>query len=148
MYFIIIFYFFVIFFYYLIINFIICHFYLSILQVILKVSSFVNSTCCCYSVQMEKFVDAMHVCDDAFQLARVVGLKGPQIDAKLFFRRAICSLHLHNYDQAVSDLQEAVLIQPRDAAIAQKLKEAKRLADAQRKKEIRVYSRMFGASTP
>ena len=92
-------------------------------------------------------MDARHVCEDAFRFARILDLPAHQIDAKLYFRRAVCYLHLHMYEEAVKDLQEAAALQPKDALIANKLKEAKRLQDTKRKTEIRAYSRMFGDSS-
>lgn len=53
-------------------------------------------------------------------------------------------MQLQNYEDAVVDLQEAAALQPKDAGILHKLAEAKRQADAKKKREMRAYSRMFG----
>eukprot|EP01033_Poteriospumella_lacustris_P000298 gene298-189_t len=97
-------------------------------------------------VAMEKYQDGLYVCEDAFQFARVLGLDAARIDVKLYFRRGTCAMHLHLYEQAIHSFQEAATLQPKDAAIAKKLQEAKRALEQQRKREMRAYSRMFGVS--
>lgn len=91
---------------------------------------------------MEKYNDAINVCNDAFQIAKVNKLKP---DAKLLFRRGNANINLHNYEEAITDLQQALNLCPKDNAINNKLKEAKRLSDAKRKREMKAYSKMFEA---
>jgi tetratricopeptide (TPR) repeat protein len=65
------------------------------------------------------------------------------IDAKLLFRRGTVNVFLHNYDEAIEDLQRAMILNPNDNGIQAKLKEAKRLNELKRKREMKVYSKMF-----
>ena len=89
---------------------------------------------------MEKHPDALYVCNDACQIAKVNKLKP---DAKLLFRRGTANLNLHNYEDAINDLQQALTLCPKDVAIGNKFKEAIRLSDVKRKREMKAYSKMF-----
>lgn len=64
-------------------------------------------------------------------------------DAKLYFRRGSVSLSLQNYEDAGADLAAAARISPGDASIAAKMREVKRLQDAKRKREFKIYNKMF-----
>ncbi len=89
---------------------------------------------------MEKYQDGLGVCDDGIQFAAKYEI---EVDAKLLFRRGTVNLHLHNYEDAMEDLQKAMTLNPKDNAIQLKFKEAKRLHDMKRKREMKVYSKMF-----
>lgn len=92
---------------------------------------------------MEKFSDALNSCNDA---VHIVEVNSQSPDAKLLFRRGSAHNALHNYEEAIADLQRAQAMLPKDIAIANKLKDAKRLHEAKRKREMKVYSKMFGDS--
>ena len=85
-------------------------------------------------------MDGLNVCDDAIEFAKKCKI---EVDAKLFFRRGTVNLHLHNYEEAMEDLQKAMNLNPKDNAIQNKFKEAKRLHDMKRKREMKAYSKMF-----
>jgi hypothetical protein len=53
------------------------------------------------------------------------------------------NVSLHQYEEALKDLQQALALNPKDMAIQTKMKEAKRLHEMKRKREMKVYSRMF-----
>ncbi len=89
---------------------------------------------------MEKYQDAIFVCDDAKHIAKVNDL---QVDAKVLFRRGTANACLSNYEEAIDDLQIAQSLLPKENAIANKLRESKRLHEANRKREMKVYSKMF-----
>jgi tetratricopeptide (TPR) repeat protein len=59
------------------------------------------------------------------------------------FRRGVVNVSLHQYEEALKDLQKALALNPKDLAIQAKMKEAKRLHEMKRKREMKVYSRMF-----
>lgn len=65
------------------------------------------------------------------------------VDAKIYFRRGSAAINLHCYEDAVADLTQASALCPQDKAIANKLKDARRLTEAKRKREMKVYSKMF-----
>jgi hypothetical protein len=65
------------------------------------------------------------------------------VDAKLFFRRGTASLYLSELEDAIEDLTTALNLCPQDAGIAAKLKQAKRLHESKRKREMQAYTRMF-----
>ncbi len=64
-------------------------------------------------------------------------------DAKLLFRRGSVNLALQNHEEALVDLTEAQRLSPKDSSVAAKLKEVKRLQDMKRKKEFKIYNKMF-----
>lgn len=64
-------------------------------------------------------------------------------DAKVLFRRGTANASLHNYEESIADLQMAQSLLPKDNAIANKLKDTKRLHEAKRKREMKIYSKMF-----
>jgi peptidyl-prolyl isomerase D len=90
---------------------------------------------------MDMFQETVHICTITIEYA---GLTYRKVDAKLYYRRGCSYSQLHNYEDAVSDLQQALTLNPKDTTIAKKLKEIKQLLEAKKQKEKRAYSKMFG----
>jgi cytochrome c-type biogenesis protein CcmH/NrfG len=53
------------------------------------------------------------------------------------------SLGLGSYTEAVQDYQRAHKLAPNDAMVKRKLAEARRLADEERKKQVKRFARLF-----
>ncbi|RYH07982.1 tetratricopeptide repeat protein [archaeon] len=65
------------------------------------------------------------------------------MDAKLLFRKGTAHLHLSDYEEAIKDLTAALELAPNDTTISAKLKQAKRLHEQKRKREMQIFSKVF-----
>ncbi len=92
---------------------------------------------------MNKASDALNVCNEALHLVQHYHLEP---DAKLLFRRGSVNISLQQYEDAAADLAEAQRLSPVDAAVVAKVKELKRLQDVKRKREFKMYNKMFSSS--
>lgn len=59
------------------------------------------------------------------------------------FRKGTARLHLNDHEEAIKDLTAAQELAPNDSAISAKLKQAKRLHEQKRKREMQVFSKVF-----
>lgn len=117
-------------------------------------------------MQLRKYEDALHACNDAFTLSQVCvrnltlqllryffrqchnHIKQQEYnlepDARIFYRRGSIHLQLHNFDESLADLVAAQKLSPLDSNIASKVREVKLQRDGQKKRTLKVYRQMFG----
>ncbi|TID28038.1 hypothetical protein CANINC_002719 [Pichia inconspicua] len=103
----------------------------------LQISCFLNASL--MAIKLKKAQDAVTYATEV--------LESEQLDdkskAKAYFRRGTGHLLGHNEEDALSDFQEALKLEPNDAAITKAIADTKATLKARREKEKKAYSKFF-----